>query len=174
MIKNKLIALFLFVAVAANAAQIKDVRFNCDSKKCAMTFQFASDSDLPTFFQKYDAKTHRLTLGFSATTFALGEGVFDVDASSDWVKAIRVFKEPFHGTDFLKVEMAVGSAINTDKNAIALEKSDFKLTFNGKNGKSWTLSKLFGDSSEAPKLSLESTANPSFKALLKGGKSIRE
>ena len=149
MIKNKLIALFLFVAVAANAAQIKDVRFNCDSKKCAMTFQFASDSDLPTFFQKYDAKTRRLTLGFSATTFALGEGVYDVDASSEWVKAIRVFKEPFHGTDFLKVEMAVGSAINTDKNAIALEKSDFKLTFNGKNGKSWTLSKLFADRKKA-------------------------
>ena len=149
MIKNKLIALFLFVAVAANAAQIKDVRFNCDSKKCAMTFQFASDSDLPTFFQKYDAKTRRLTLGFSATTFALGEGVYDVDASSEWVKAIRVFKEPFHGTDFLKVEMAVGSAINTDKNAIALEKSDFKLTFNGKNGKSWTLSKLFTDRKKA-------------------------
>ena len=97
MIKNKLIALFLFVAVAANAAQIKDVRFNCEAKKCAMTFQFASDSDLPTFFQKYDAKTRRLTLGFSATTFALGEGVFDVDASSDWVKAIRVYKEPFQG-----------------------------------------------------------------------------
>ena len=150
MIKNKLIALFLFVAVAANAAQIKDVRFNCEAKKCAMTFQFASDSDLPTFFQKYDAKTRRLTLGFSATTFALGEGVFDVDASSDWVKAIRVYKEPFRGTDFLKVEMAVGSAIKSDKNAIALNKSDFTLSFDGgKNGKSWTLSKLFADRKKA-------------------------
>ena len=150
MIKNKLIALFLFVAVAANAAQIKDVRFNCDAKKCAMTFQFASDSDLPTFFQKYDAKTRRLTLGFSATTFALGEGVFDVDASSEWVKAMRVYKEPFRGTDFLKVEMAVGSAISSDKNAIALNKSDFTLSFNGgKNAKSWTLSKLFADRKKA-------------------------
>lgn len=150
MIKNKLIALFLFVAVAANAAQIKDVRFNCDAKKCAMTFQFASDSDLPTFFQKYDAKTRRLTLGFSATTFALGEGVFDVDASSEWVKAMRVYKEPFRGTDFLKVEMAVGSAIKSDKNAIALNKSDFTLSFNGgKNAKSWTLSKLFADRKKA-------------------------
>ena len=150
MIKNKLIALFLFVAVAANAAQIKDVRFNCEAKKCAMTFQFASDSDLPTFFQKYDAKTRRLTLGFSATTFALGEGVFDVDASSEWVKAMRVYKEPFRGTDFLKVEMAVGSAISSDKNAIALNKSDFTLSFNGgKNAKSWTLSKLFADRKKA-------------------------
>ena len=39
MIKNKFILLFLFVAVAANAAQIKDVRFNCDAKKCADPFQ---------------------------------------------------------------------------------------------------------------------------------------
>ena len=174
MIKNKLIALFLFVAVAANAAQIKDVRFNCDSKKCAMTFQFASDSDLPTFFQKYDAKTHRLTLGFSATTFALGEGVFDVDASSDWVKAIRVFKEPFHGTDFLKVEMAVGSAINTDKNAIALEKSDFKLTFNGKNGKSWTLSKLFADRKKAAEKQAALDKKAAEKAALEEKKRLAE
>ena len=174
MIKNKLIALFLFVAVAANAAQIKDVRFNCDSKKCAMTFQFASDSDLPTFFQKYDAKAHRLTLGFSATTFALGEGVFDVDASSDWVKAIRVFKEPFHGTDFLKVEMAVGSAINTDKNAIALEKSDFKLTFNGKNGKSWTLSKLFADRKKAAEKQAALDKKAAEKAALEEKKRLAE
>ena len=35
-------------------------------------------------------------------------------------------------------------------------------------------SKVFGDSSDAPKLSLESIAKPSFKALSNGGKSIRE
>ena len=52
MMKNKLILLFLFVAVAANATLIKDVRFNCDAKNCAVAFQFASDKGLPTFFQK--------------------------------------------------------------------------------------------------------------------------
>jgi hypothetical protein len=175
MIKNKLIALFLFVAVAANAAQIKDVRFNCDAKKCAMTFQFASDSDLPTFFQKYDAKTRRLTLGFSATTFALGEGVFDVDASSEWVKAMRVYKEPFRGTDFLKVEMAVGSAISSDKNAIALNKSDFTLSFNGgKNAKSWTLSKLFADRKKAADKQAALDKKAAEKAALEEKKRLAE
>ena len=134
MIKNKVIALFLFVAVAVNAAQIKDVVFDCN-KGCAITFKFASDKNLPSFYQKYDAKSHKLTLGFSTTTFALGEGNFDVDASSEFVKSMRVFKEPYRGTEFLKIELAVGSSITTDKNAIALNKSDFMLKLAGKGGK---------------------------------------
>ena len=148
MIKNKLIALFLFVAVAVNAAQIKDVVFDCN-KGCAITFKFASDKDLPSFYQKYDAKSHKLTLGFSTTTFALGEGNFDVDASSEFVKSMRVFKEPYRGTEFLKIELAVGSSITTDKNAIALNKSDFMLKLAGKGGKAWTLSRLFADKKKA-------------------------
>lgn len=148
MIKNKLIALFLFVAVAVNAAQIKDVVFDCN-KGCAITFKFASDKDLPSFYQKYDAKSHKLTLGFSTTTFALGEGNFDVDASSEFVKSMRVFKKPYRGTEFLKIELAVGSSITTDKNAIALNKSDFMLKLAGKGGKAWTLSRLFADKKKA-------------------------
>ena len=146
--KNKLITLFLFVAVAVNAAQIKDVVFDCN-KGCAITFKFASDKDLPSFYQKYDAKSQKLTLGFSTTTFALGEGTFDVDASSEFVKSMRVYKEPFRGTDFLKIDLAVGSSINTDKNQIALNKSDFMLKLAGKGGKSWTLSKLFAEKKKA-------------------------
>ena len=148
MIKNKLIALFLFVAVAVNAAQIKDVVFDC-SKSCTITFKFASDKDLPSFFQKYDAKSHKLTLGFSTTTFALGEGNYDVDASSEFVKSMRVYKEPFRGTDFLKIDLAVGSAIASDKNQIALNKSDFMVKLAGKGGKAWTLSKLFAEKKKA-------------------------
>ena len=148
MIKNKLIALFLFVAVAVNAAQIKDVVFDC-SKSCTITFKFASDKDLPSFFQKYDAKSHKLTLGFSTTTFALGEGNYDVDASSEFVKSMRVYKEPFRETDFLKIDLAVGSAIASDKNQIALNKSDFMVKLAGKGGKAWTLSKLFAEKKKA-------------------------
>ena len=148
MIKNKLITLFLFVAVAVNAAQIKDVVFDC-SKSCTITFKFASDKDLPSFFQKYDAKSHKLTLGFSTTTFALGEGNYDVDASSEFVKSMRVYKEPFRGTDFLKIDLAVGSAIASDKNQIALNKSDFMVKLAGKGGKAWTLSKLFAEKKKA-------------------------
>ena len=149
MMKNKLILLFLFVAVAANAALIKDVRFNCDSKNCAVAFQFASDKDLPTFFQKFDAANKKLTLGFSGTDFALGEGSYDVDASSEWIRSMRVFKEQYRGMDFLKIEMAVGPSLSTDKNEIALNKADFLLKLNGKSGKAWTLSKLFADKKKA-------------------------
>ena len=149
MMKNKFILLFLFVAVAANAALIKDVRFNCDAKNCAVAFQFASDKDLPTFFQKYDAAAKKLTVGFSATTFAMGEGTYDVDASSEWIRSMRVFKEQYRGMDFLKIEMTVGSSLNTDKNEIALDKANFLLKLKGKSGKGWTLSKLFADKKKA-------------------------
>ena len=88
MMKNKLIALFLFVAVAVNAAQIKDMSLDCGAKGCALTFKFASDKDLPSFYQKYDAKSHKLSLGFSATSFALGEGIFEIDAASNFVKSM--------------------------------------------------------------------------------------
>jgi hypothetical protein len=149
MMKNKLILLFLFVAVAANATLIKDVRFNCDAKNCAVAFQFASDKGLPTFFQKYDAAGKKLTVGFSGTDFALGEGSYDVDASSEWIRSMRVFKEQYRGMDFLKIEMAVGPSLSTDKNEIALNKADFLLKLNGKSGKAWTLSKLFADKKKA-------------------------
>ena len=148
MIKNKLVVLFLFVAVAVNAAQIKDVAFDC-AKGCALTFKFASDKDLPSFFQKYDAKSHKLMLGFSTTNFALGEGSFDVDPSSQFVKSMRVFKEPYRGTEFLKIELTVGSSIATDKNEIALNKSDFMLKLAGKGGKAWTLSKRLAEEKKA-------------------------
>ena len=149
MMKNKLITLFLFVAVAANAAQIKDVSFGCDKANCAVTFKFASDKDLPSFYQKYDAKSHKLTLGFSTSEFALGAGAFEIDPSSDWIKSMKVYKEPFRGVDFLKIDLTVGSAITSDKNEIALNKSDFMLKLAGKGGKAWTLSKLFADRKKA-------------------------
>lgn len=149
MMKNKFILLFLFVAVAANAALIKDVRFNCDSKNCAVAFQFASDKDLPIFFQKYDAVNKKLTVGFSGTTFAMGEGTYDVDASAEWIRSMKVFKEQYRGMDFLKIEMTVGPSLNTDKNEIGLNKADFLLKLKGKSGKAWTLSKLFADKKKA-------------------------
>ena len=158
MIKNKLIALFLFVAVAVNAAQIKDMSLDCGAKGCALTFKFASDKDLPSFYQKYDAKSHKLSLGFSATSFALGEGNFEIDAASNFVKSMRVYKEPYRGAEFLKIDLMVGSAIATDKNAIALNKSDFMLKLASKGGKSWTLSKLFADKKKAAEKAAEKAA----------------
>ena len=173
MIKNKLVVLFLFVAVAVNAAQIKDVAFDC-AKGCALTFKFASDKDLPSFFQKYDAKSHKLMLGFSTTNFALGEGSFDVDPSSQFVKSMRVFKEPYRGTEFLNIELTVGSSIATDKNEIALNKSDFMLKLAGKGGKAWTLSKLFADRKQAAEKQAALDKKAAEKAALEEKKRLAE
>ena len=148
--KCKFLLMLLSSAVALQAALIKDVRLDCGgAKNCQMVFQFASDKDLPTFFQKYDEASKKLTVGFSESDFALGVGDYDVDKSSPFVRSMKVFKEPYRGMNFLKIEMLVGSSITTDKNAIALEKANFLLKFGAKNGKSWVLSKLFASKKAA-------------------------
>ena len=146
--KCKFLLMLLSSAVALQAALIKDVRFNC-ANNCQMEFQFASDKNLPTFYQKYDNASNTLTVGFSESDFALGVGKYDVDQSSPFVRSMRVFKEPYRGMDFLKIEIKVGASINSDKNAIALNKSSFLLKFAGSNGKSWTLSKLYAANKKA-------------------------
>ena len=149
MMKKLFILLFLAFVVSASAAQIKDVKFICDAKKCEMSFQFASEEDLPTFFQKYDAASKKLTVGFSNTEFALGEGSYDIDAASEWVKSMRVFKEKYRGMDFLKIEMVVGPSLSSDKNEISLDNSNFLLKLKGNKGKAWTLSKIFAEKKKA-------------------------
>lgn len=149
MMKLKFLVLFLVAAAASYAAQIKDVRFACDGKGCQMVFAFASDKNLPTFYQKYDAAGKKLTFGFSETSFALGEGTYDVDADSKFVKAMRVYRENFRGTNFLKIELSVGNSISSDKNDISLDKSSFLVKFKNKGGKSWVLSKLFAERKKA-------------------------
>ena len=150
-----LLSLFA-LAMASYAAQIKDVRFACDAKGCQLVFAFASDKNLPTFFQKYDVSSQKLTVGFSESSFALGEGEFAVEDGSKFIKSMKVFNDKYKGTPFLKIEMKVGSSISNDKNEIALDKSNFLLKFKNKGGKSWTLSKLFADrKKQADKLALE-------------------
>ncbi len=149
MMKTRLLLSLLAFAVAANAAVIKDVRFTCDAKGCNAAFAFASDKDLPTFFQKYDAAAKKLTVGFSETTFALGEGEYEVESGSKFVQSMKVFKDSYKGKAFLKIEMTVGESITSDKNEIALDKSNFLIKFKNKGGKSWTLSKLFADRKKA-------------------------
>ncbi|MCQ2124068.1 MAG: pilus assembly protein PilP [Fibrobacter sp.] len=148
MMKCKFLILFMLAAVASYAAQINDVRFVCD-KGCRLVFSFASDKDLPTFFQKYDAATKKFTVGFSETSFALGEGSFNVDGKSKFVKSMKVFKETFRGTNFLKIEMEVGEAVSSDKNEISLDKANFLVKFKGKGGKDWTLSKMYASRKKA-------------------------
>ena len=146
--KCKFLLMLLSSAVALQAALIKDVRFNC-AKTCQMEFQFASDKNLPTFFQKYDNASKTLTVGFSESDFAFGAGDFDIDASSPFVRSMKVSKELYRGMNFLMIRMPVGASVNSDKNAIALDKSSFFLKFAAKNGKSWTFSKLFASKKAA-------------------------
>ena len=154
--KCKSLVLLMSLAVASYSAQIKDVRFVCDASGCQTVFAFASDKDLPSFYQKFNASAKKLTVGFSGTSFALGEGDFDVDADSKFIKSVRVVKDTYKGAAFLKFEMTVGSSITTDKNEIGLDRSNFLIKFKNKGGKSWTLSKLFVDrKKQADKLALE-------------------
>ena len=146
--KCKFLLMLLSSAVALQAALIKDVRFNC-AKTCQMEFLFASDKNLPTFFQKYDNASKTLTVGFSESDFALGIGNYNVDASSPFVRSMNVTKEVYRGMNFLMIRMPVGASINSDKNAIALDKSSFFLKFAAKNGKAWTLSKLYASNKKA-------------------------
>lgn len=146
--KCKFLLMLLSSAVALQAALIKDVRFDC-SKNRQMVFQFASDKNLPTFFQKYDNTSKTLTVGFSESDFALGSGDYDVDGSSPFIRSMSVSKELYRGMNFLMIRMPVGASVNSDKNAIALDKSRFLLKFAGKNGKSWTLSKLYASKKAA-------------------------
>ncbi|WP_294112477.1 hypothetical protein [uncultured Fibrobacter sp.] len=156
MMKCKSLLLLMSLAVASYSAQIKDVRFVCDASGCQTVFAFASDKDLPSFYQKFNASAKKLTVGFSGTSFALGEGDFDVDADSKFIKSVRVVKDTYKGAAFLKFEMTVGSSITTDKNEIGLDRSNFLIKFKNKGGKSWTLSKLFADrKKQADKLALE-------------------
>ena len=156
MMKKIFVLLFLAFVASATAAQIKDVKFVCDAKRCEMGFLFASEEDLPTFFQKYDAAAKKLTVGFSNTDFALGEGNYDIDEASEWVKSMRVFKDNYRGMQFLKIEMNVGPSLSGDKNEISLDGSNFLLKLKGNKGKAWTLSKVFAQKKkEADKRALE-------------------
>ena len=156
MMNSKILMMLLGAAIACSAATIKDVKFGCSGDGCGLRFQFVGTDDLPSFFQKYNAAAKTLTLGFSESKFALGEGTYEVDAASQYVRSMRVFRENFRDMDFLKIELAVGPAISGDKNEIGLEKSDFILKVSGAKEKGWTLSKLFASKKkEAEKAALE-------------------
>ena len=174
MMKMKILLLLLAFTAFASAAQIKDVRFDCSAKGCQVVFAFASDKNLPTFFQKYDAASKKLTVGFSETTFALGEGDYDIDANSKFVKSMKVFKDAYKGTAFLKIEMAVGASIASDKNEIALDKSNFLIKLKNKGGKSWTLSKLFAERKKAAEKQAALDKKAAAKAALEEKKRLAE
>lgn len=131
MMNRKFLLLILGATLAVNAATIKDVKLACKASKCSLVFQFASAADLPTFFQKFDPSTNVLTVGFSETKFALGEHRYDIDETSQYVRSMFVYSEPYRDMDFLKIQMNVGPALASDKNEISLDGKNFSVSLNG-------------------------------------------
>lgn len=139
------------LAGSAVAAQVKDVQFACGKKSCDVTFKFASDKGLPGYFQKYDAKTSKWTVAFAASDFAVGEGEFQIDDSSDLLRGVRVFKESGKQGELLKFEWSVGSLVNSDQNPVKLAGADFKISFEPAKAKAWKLSTVAAAKAKADK-----------------------
>ena len=133
--------LLALIAASAFSAEVKDVDFSCSAKDCAIRFQFSSAKDLPNFFQKFDAASHKLTIGFSNSKFALGEGSFPLEENSSALQRVRIFTDASFKIPLLKFEFAVGSAIVNDKNPVSLSGGkNFVIALPKSKSSSWSLS----------------------------------
>ncbi len=138
-------------SVFALAAEIKDVSYSCAAKECSLRFQFASAKDLPNFFQKYDAASHKLTVGFSNTKTSLLGTSFEVGESSG-LRAVRVVADSAFQVPLLKFEFLVGESIHNDKNPVSLSnQKHFVIALPKVNAKSWSLQKLAAEKSAREK-----------------------
>lgn len=158
-------------SVFALAAEIKDVSYSCASKECTLRFQFASAKDLPNFFQKYDAASHKLTVGFSNTKTSLLGTSFEMGESSG-LRAVRVFADSAFQVPLLKFEFVVGKSIHNDQNPVSLSnQKNFVIALPKVNAKSWSLQKLAAEKSAREK----TQKNDSLAAVKKAqADSIRE
>ena len=138
-------------SVFALAAEIKDVSYSCAAKECSLRFQFASAKDLPNFFQKYDAASHKLTVGFSNTKTSLLGTSFETGESSG-LRAVRVVADSAFQVPLLKFEFLVGESIHNDKNPVSLSnQKNFVIALPKVNAKPWSLQKLAAEKSAREK-----------------------
>ena len=129
-------------SVFAFAAEIKDVAYSCGAKECSLRFQFASAKNLPNFFQKYDAATHKLTIGFSNTKTSLLENSFELGDSSG-LRTVRVFTDVSFKVPLLKFEFLVGESVQSDRNPVSLSnQKNFVIALPKVKAKPWSLQKL--------------------------------
>ena len=137
-----LLSLTLLMGISF-AAEVKEVSFSCNAKDCSLRFQFASEKNLPSFFQKYDAKTQKLVVGFSETVLSLGEGSFALDALSPSIRHVRTYQDVSKKTNLLKFEFSVGESIKGDKNPVSLASNrEFVLSLPKSKALAWKLSKV--------------------------------
>src|SRR5574344_1670329 len=140
--KIKVLLLLFLLTSYSFAAEIKDVSLICQKEACQLVFQFVSPKNLPSFFQKYEASSKTLTVAFSETDFLLGEGSFDLSATSPLIQKMKVFKEKSKKTTLLKFEFSVGDLIKSDKNKIELSKqTDFVIVLPKAKDNGWVLTK---------------------------------
>jgi hypothetical protein len=148
--KIKVLLLLFLLTSYSFAAEIKDVSLLCQKEACQLVFQFVSPKNLPSFFQKYEASSKTLTVAFSETDFLLGEGSFDLSATSPLIQKMKVFKEKSKKTTLLKFEFSVGDLIKSDKNKIELSKqTDFVIVLPKAKDNGWVLTKKFKELKKA-------------------------
>ncbi|MBP5247384.1 MAG: hypothetical protein J6Z31_05945, partial [Fibrobacter sp.] len=141
MMKKLLLLLSLSTAFALGA-EIKNVEYSCGAKDCSLKFQFASAKQLPNFFQKFDASTHKLTIGFSDTKLALAEDFYELDPNSKGIRNVRVYTDASFKVPLLNFEFATGPDIHSDKNPVSLSKGkNFVISLPKVKSSSWSLQK---------------------------------
>ena len=69
---------------------LRDVRWSCSGPACQLVFPFASGQPLPSYYQKYDAGKQTLRVAFSLPGFSVADGLYPLDASSPWVRSVKV------------------------------------------------------------------------------------
>lgn len=153
-------------SVFAFAAEIKDVAYSCGAKECSLRFQFASAKNLPNFFQKYDAVTHKLTIGFSNTKTSLSGTSLELGETSG-LRSVRVFTDASFQVPLLKFEFLVGESVQNDRNPVSLSnQKNFVIALPKVKAKAWSLQKL-----AAEKSALEKKSKGDSLAALKKAKS---
>ena len=151
---KKLLLLLSLSSVFALAAEIKNVDYSCGAKDCSLKFQFSSAKQLPNFFQKFDASTHKLTIGFSDTKFALGEDFYALDSDSKGIRDVRVYTDASFKVPLLNFEFTVGPDIHSEKNPVSLSKGkNFVISLPKVKSSAWSLQKVAAKKAAADKKS---------------------
>jgi hypothetical protein len=139
------VAFLIILAHAVNAATLQDIRFSCTSNSCGLEFPFASEEELPDYFQKYDPSKTTLRVAFSKTSFTMGDGNYTIDESSEWIRSVEISFDK--AKNLLLLDFKCGSAIATDRNAVELRNKtnfvmNFRLQGSKKNTRAWTLANI--------------------------------
>jgi len=149
---KKLLLLLSLSSVFALGAEIKNVDYSCGAKDCSLKFQFSSAKQLPNFFQKFDASTHKLTIGFSDTKLALGDAFYELDPESKGLRNVRVYTDSSFKVPLLNFEFSVGPEIHGEKNPVSLSKGkNFVISLPKVKSASWSLEKAAAKKAAANK-----------------------